>query len=128
MSGLFSESISVSECRTYLADIDHHHFYPSPSVLDMWRVANGKRRWKAEDGSVTPKPGWLVVYKFGRPADHVGLVKSANTSTLVTLEFNTVPDNAIGDDRNGGMVAEKRRTRGNGRILGYIDTSAVRQL
>src|ERR1041384_577485 len=107
----------------YLGDIDHHHFAPSPSVWDMYFVARGKRRWKdAEPAKVAPKPGWLVIFDFVKGADHVGIVERYEPGTVHTIEFNTVPENAVGSEANGGMVARRRRRYTVPMIKGFVQT------
>jgi hypothetical protein len=101
---------SMAQLRNVLSDIDHHHFYPSPSVMDMKYVALGKRRWVARldaNGRLAPQPGWLVVYNWNGDgkSDHVGLVERIAGTTLHTIEFNTSATN----DSNGGKVARRQR-------------------
>lgn len=101
---------SLSQLRNFLSDIDHHHFFPSPSVLDMKHVALGKRRWVERAraaNALAPRPGWLVVYNWNRDGkpDHVGVVEEVAGTTLRTIEFNTSAEN----DSNGGTVARRQR-------------------
>lgn len=108
---------------SFLPDVDHHHFVPSPSVWDMFYVAMGKRRWvDAKPKTLIPRAGWLVVYDFGKGADHVGIVEAADGSTLTTIEFNTVPENAQGSDANGGAVARRHRKYTLPTVKGFINT------
>lgn len=111
--------LTTSTAKPLLADIDYHHFYPSPSVRDMYHVALGKRRWRA--ANTTPRPGWLVVYQFGRPANHVGIVERATATELTTIEFNTTQPTGAGDQRNGGVIARRTRPR-NTSVMGFIAT------
>lgn len=118
--------LDTQTLRNYLGDVDHHHFYPTPSVLDMKLVAQGKRRWISRaqaTGQLAPRAGWLVVYDWngdGHP-DHVGLVESLQGTDLHTIEFNTSDANAT----NGGAVARKIRPLGK-RIQGFIRPELVR--
>jgi hypothetical protein len=113
----------------YLGDIDHHHFAPTPSVWDIYYVARGKRRWKdADPVKLTPKLGWLVVFDFGKGADHVGIVESYAAGIIHTIEFNTVPDNAVGSEANGGMVARRKRHYSVPMIKGFIRTDLARPI
>jgi hypothetical protein len=51
--------------RDFLGDVDYHHFFPSPSVINIKYVAMGKRRWLPGDkavGDLVPRQGWLVTY------------------------------------------------------------------
>lgn len=114
------ETISTATLRNYLGDIDHHHFYPSASVMDMKYTAMGKRRWLARGeavGDLLPRPGWLVVYNWDGDgkSDHVGLVESLAGGMLNTIEFNTSSQN----DSNGGHVSRRRRAL-NHTVEGFI--------
>lgn len=111
--------VTTSTAKPLLADVDYHHFYPSPSVADMYYVARGKRRWR--EATVTPRAGWLVIYGFGRPHNHVGIVESATATQLTTIEFNTTQPTSTGDQRNGGAVARRMRPR-NTSVMGFIAT------
>ncbi len=114
--------VSMSALRNYLGDIDHYHFYPSPSVQEMQWVALGKRRWLPRGqatGALAPRPGWLVVYDWhGKGVDHVGLVSGFSGGRLQTIEFNTTTT-AGGNVVNGGVVARKQRQL-NATVAGFI--------
>lgn len=101
--------LTTNSVRGALLEIDHYHFFPSPSVMDMYYVARGKRRWiDANPGKVTPKAGWLVIYDWSgkqRGADHVGLVTGFDAEGIHTIEFNTSRQN----QRDGGQVANRIR-------------------
>ncbi|MDP1617029.1 CHAP domain-containing protein [Phenylobacterium sp.] len=119
-------TVSRSSLRSLLGDIDHHHFYPTPSVIDMMYVAMGKRRWvRRQDatGNLAARPGWIVVFNWnqdGKP-DHVGIVERVAGANLHTIEFNTSDT----DNSNGGTVA--RRTRPlNAQVQGFIRPEVVR--
>lgn len=108
--------------QTSFGDIDHHHFYPTPSVKDMYYVALGKRRWVPRRLGKLPKPGWLVIYDWSKNggADHVGLVERVGPDGLHTIEFNT--SGKIGNSQiNGGTVSRKTRAL-NETVKGYIRT------
>ncbi|VXC80821.1 conserved hypothetical protein [Burkholderia sp. 8Y] len=108
----------------YLTELDHAHFYPTPSVYDMYLVAMGKRRWVLGSGLNRPKPGWIVVYCWtgGKP-DHVGIVKAARNSSISTIEFNTSPAHVTStDQRNGGYVASRERQYPSKYVKGFIRT------
>jgi hypothetical protein len=112
------EEASFENLQGVLPEIDHYHFFPSPSVWDMYYVALGKRRW-VPVGRSTPRAGWIVVYDFGKGADHVGLVLSANVEGMHTFECNT-SGSIDGSQRNGGVIAT--RDRGFKNVKGYIRT------
>ena len=78
----------------------------STVVMRDWYMKRGQ--WHTSG----PRPGDLVFFKFpgnSNPVNHVGIVEHVEPGgTLLTLEGNTAGTNA-GDQRNGGMVARKRR-------------------
>ncbi|MEI9994722.1 MAG: CHAP domain-containing protein [Rhizomicrobium sp.] len=85
-------------------------------------MAKGKRRWlDAKPQATIPKPGWLVIYNFGKGADHVGIVESATGASLSTIEFNTTTGH--GSQRDGGKVARRTR-RYDKTVKGFINTTA----
>lgn len=103
-------SPSLAQLRNLLSDIDRHHFYPSPSVVDIKNVALGKRRWigRAEAvGKLAPRQGWLVCFDWKRDGspDHVGIVDRLEGTTIHTIEFNT----SAQSNANGGAVARRER-------------------
>ncbi len=95
--GYWGKKLSLSTLRGALQDIDHYHFFPSPSVWDMYNVAKAKRRWTDRSKSPIPLSGWLVIYDFGKGADHVGLVIQAGANGMKTFECNT-SGNAAGSE------------------------------
>lgn len=69
-----------------------------------------------EDGSVTPKPGWIIVYNWDdrtQPndgyADHIGLVESVSKNTITLIEGNM----------DGGVVGRRTIQIGYGYIRGF---------
>jgi hypothetical protein len=78
----------------------------STVVMRDWFMQ--RNRWHTRD----PRPGDLVFFKFpgnNNPVNHVGLVEVVERGgTIICLEGNTA-GTAAGDQRNGGMVARKRR-------------------
>ena len=109
---------SWSLLRDALHEIDRYHFFPSPSVWDMYYVALGKRRWVPKTAR-SPQKGWLVVYDFGGGADHVGLVLSATAHGLHTFECNT-SGTINGSQQDGGVITERDRTLDH--VKGFIRT------
>ena len=117
----------LSNIKRWLVEVNAHHFYPTVSVQDMYFVARGTRRWVSKSASVQPKPGWLILFKFGsnsRVADHVGVVESYDqrNNIVETIEFNTTVPSGTGSDRDGGYVARRERLQ-NSSVVGYIDTN-----
>lgn len=78
----------------------------STVVMRDWYRKRGQ--WHTSGG----QPGDLVFFKFAgnsNPVNHVGIVEGVERAgTLITIEGNTAGTSA-GDQRNGGMVARKRR-------------------
>jgi hypothetical protein len=113
----------ISTLRGVLPEIDHYHFFPSSSVWHMYEVAQAKNRWFAYTAGTMPQAGWVVVYDFGKGADHVGLVLSADQGGMQTFECNTsgVVD---GNQRNGGVIALRTRTWAH--VKGFIRTDLER--
>jgi len=117
---LWKHDVNLSRLRGALAEIDHYHFFPSPSVWDMFNVALGKHSWVPANPQTTlPKPGWVVIYDFGKGADHVGLVLSADKYQLHTFECNT-SGKVDGSQQNGGVIANRDRDWKH--VKGFIRT------
>ena len=120
----YSRVNRLAQFRTLCADLEHYYFYPTVSCVDMYFIAKGKRRWvdRRQSTSTVPKPGWVVLYDWshrGMP-DHCGLIQSATSDHLFTVEFNTSVTS--GSQRDGGSVAEKTRTYEF--VTGFIVTDA----
>lgn len=115
----------LSQLRSTLPDIDHHHFYPSPSVLDMYHVAAGKHRWLARSEAKKVLPGSLVIFDWNKNggANHVGMVERVGANVVHTVEFNT-SSTAAGSQRDGGQIAVKERPLDQ-TIKGFIATNLV---
>jgi hypothetical protein len=101
--------------------IKQFYFLPHPSCLNIVAYAKTAGNWI--DKSITPQAGWLVFYNWsgGAAAEHVGIVASASTATLRTIEFNTSVSTA-GDQSNGGAVARKNRDAARRFVIGYVAT------
>ncbi|MFM0125613.1 CHAP domain-containing protein [Paraburkholderia sp. RL18-101-BIB-B] len=111
--------------HNYLAELEHSHFLPTPSVNDMFLVAQGKHRWVSSADVPRPKAGWLVVYSWkGGAPDHVGIVKSAGADSIETIEFNTSPSHkTTAAEREGGYVASRTRAYPSKFVKGFIRTT-----
>lgn len=90
-------------------------FKPSASCKSIMDDARARGTLGSE-----PKPGYLVLYNWsgGTHPQHIGLVISADSDTLKTVEFNT---SKAGSQDNGGAVAMKSRDRKY--AIGYVRTS-----
>lgn len=69
-----------------------------------------------EDGKVTPKPGWIIVYNWDdstQPndgySDHIGIVEKVSGGQIIAIEGNM----------NGGVVGRRTIPVGWGYIRGY---------
>lgn len=69
-----------------------------------------------EDGTVTPAPGWIIVYSWrtnkqpnNSYSDHIGIVKQVNGNTITCVEGNI----------SGGVVGYRYIQIANGNIRGY---------
>lgn len=115
--------VSLSQISSIFPDIDHHFFFPSPSVLDMYHVAAGKHRWKTREDYKKVRPGWLVIFdwKQNGGANHVGIVEQIKSNDVHTIEFNTsLPSGR--NEHDGGQIARKIRPL-NKTIKGFVSTS-----
>lgn len=120
----YDKQHAAAAFQDLLDDIEHWYFYPSPSCIDMVKVADGKHRWVPYTKKIinSVKPGWIVVYNWKKDgyADHCGIVDGVGSSKLSTIEFNT--SGRAGDSqRDGGVVATKQRDYDSS-ILGFIKT------
>lgn len=79
----------------------------SASTVVMRNWYRDRRQWVTD-----PQPGDLVFFKFpgnNNPVNHVAIVEAVERGgSIITIEGNTA-GTAAGDQRNGGMVARKRR-------------------
>ncbi|MER7432482.1 CHAP domain-containing protein, partial [Nonomuraea rubra] len=73
--------------------------------------------WHSRGSGYTPQPGDAIVFDWGGDGgiDHVGLVRSANSSTVYTIEGNT----------DNGRIASHSRSRSSGDIVGYSSPVGV---
>ncbi len=114
--GRTARTPSITRLRQALPVIERYHFRPTPLVKSMVSDARKKGRWRTK-----PKEGYVVVYSFdGGVYNHCGVVKSVAPTHIVTIEFNT-SNGRRGDQRQGGMVAERTRRQGP-LVAGYIAT------
>lgn len=115
------DDTGLGAVRAFLPELDHAHFYPTPSVNDMVLVAQGKHRWTPAQAVAHPDPGTVVVYSWsGKGFDHVGLVKSAGNAKITTIEFNTSSTSVPGSEKNGGCVEVKNREYPSKYVRGFI--------
>ncbi len=116
-----SGSDTLEAIRAFLPELDHAHFYPTPSVNDMTLVAQGKHRWSPAQSVAQPEAGSVVVFSWsGAGVDHVGLVKAFTERKLTTIEFNTSSPTVPGSEKNGGCVTIKTREYPSKYIRGFI--------
>ncbi|MCG5214684.1 CHAP domain-containing protein [Streptosporangium sp. KLBMP 9127] len=68
--------------------------------------------WHSRGSGYTPQPGDAIVFDWdGGGIDHVGLVTSANSNTVYTIEGNT----------DGGHTRTHSRSRSSSDIVGYSE-------
>lgn len=84
-------------------------------VEEHVKLFKKKGIWQ-EDGTVTPKPGWIIVYSWKSDkqpndtwGDHIGFVESVSNGMITTIEGNT----------QGGIVARNTIPAGYKYIRGY---------
>lgn len=87
--------------------------YASCGAFMEW--AKKKGYW--HDGYKGIKRGAYVMYKFTSPHDHIGIVKSVGSSSIVAIEGNTSSGNYGSQDNGGGVF---QRTRAFSKIYGYV--------
>lgn len=78
-------------------------------VPDYVTIFSNRGRWHPTLSNYKPSPGDLII--FGN-ADHVGIVESANSETVYTIEGNA----------NGGRVARNQYALSDDEIMGYCET------
>jgi hypothetical protein len=122
LHGPSTERARTESLKQLMPDVEHYYFYPTVSCNDMYHIAAGKRHWidHKQKPTVIPSPGWIVLYDWHQKglADHCGVVQSASQDQLITVEFNT--SKGKGNQRMGGVVAEKCRTYDC--VLGFVKT------
>lgn len=109
--------------RSVMQSLRAYYFRPDARCQVIEDDAKA-RAWASE--TVIPKPGWLVLYNWHRQttAQHIGIVQSADATSLHTIEFNTSPDDGP-NQGNGGFVARKNRQPFRWAVLGYVKTYDV---
>jgi hypothetical protein len=108
--------------KSVLPDINEFYFKPHCSCQQIVDDARTRNIWSPK--KARPATGWLVFYdwKGHGVASHVGIVESADQSSLDTIEFNTT-DTESGNQSNGGAVAH--RSRSYDYVMGFVRTYQV---
>lgn len=124
----------ITKIRSVLPDVARHHFYPTVSVINMYHVALGTRRFVGRAGADRVRPGWIVLFDWKASdscfqAQHCGLVASIEPDAqgrrvLNTIEFNTRAPGGPGTESDGGLITRRRR-RLNGTVKGFINVEAT---
>jgi hypothetical protein len=110
--------------RSLLQSLRAYYFRPDARCQTIEDDAKARGLWASQ--TVVPQPGWLVLYNWHHQsaAQHIGIVQSADATSLHTIEFNTSPDDGP-NQGNGGFVAKKDRQRFRSAVLGYVKTFVV---
>lgn len=100
---------AISIFKSVLPTIRNRYFLPSPSCYRIKDHAIANDKWIANSkfGRTQIKPGYLVLFQFDTDTlpDHIGIVRSIDSNSVQTIEFNTGDQ----DNTNGGAVARKDR-------------------
>jgi len=109
---------AISKFKSVLPTIRNRYFLPSPSCFRIRDFAIKQSKWLPNSASnrTKVKPGYLILFQFDSDSlpDHIGLVKSIDSNSVQTIEFNT----SDSDNTNGGSVARKDRSFKN--IQGFV--------
>ncbi|WP_156042172.1 CHAP domain-containing protein [Bradyrhizobium sp. URHD0069] len=110
--------------RSLLQPLRAYYFRPDARCQTIENDSKARGLWVSE--TATPKPGWLILYNWHRKStpQHIGIVQSADATSLHTIEFNTSPDDGP-NQGNGGFVARKNRQPFRWAVLGYVKTYDV---
>lgn len=106
----------VPWCAIFLSWVMYHagmgdrYRFASTSASIAWAKREGL--WRT---GVVPKPGWIAVRLWSSNTGHTGIVEYTEGGYDVTIEGNT----SSSDDRNGGIVQRRKRSRSF--WLGYIE-------
>jgi hypothetical protein len=100
-----------------MQEVRRYYFMPSPLVRVIKADAQARGTWVPRTDK--PEPGWLIIFSWnGRTPNHIGIIEGGDSDFVHTVEYNTSVVVA-GDQRNGGVVARKKRDRDD-KILGYV--------
>jgi len=95
--------------KSVLPTIRNRYFLPSPSCFRIRDHAIKQNKWLVNSAANRKlvKPGYLILFQFDSDTlpDHIGIVKSIDSDSVQTIEFNT----GDADNINGGAVARKDR-------------------
>lgn len=98
----------VAWCAIFLSWVMHHagmgDLYRFASTASSIAWAKRKGLWRT---GVVPQPGWIAVKLYTSTTGHTGIVEYTEGGYDVTIEGNT----SFGDDRNGGIVQRRKRSR-----------------
>ncbi len=120
----------ITKVRSVLPEVNRYHFYPTVSVINMYHVALGTRRFVARRDHGRVRPGWIVLFDWKASgscfqAQHCGIVDAITTDAqgrrfVDTIEFNTRNPGGPGTESDGGVITRRRRAL-NGTVKGFID-------
>ncbi len=123
----------ITKIRSVLPEVARYHFYPTVSVINMYHVALGTRRFVNRSDYRRVRQGWIVLFDWKASgscfqAQHCGIVSSVESdangrAVLNTIEFNTRNPGGPGTESNGGVITRRRRPV-NGTVKGFINVDA----
>jgi len=100
---------AIGVFKSVLPTLRNRYFLPSPSCFRIRDFAIKQKKWLPNSSANRKlvKPGYLVLFQFDSDTlpDHIGIVKSIDSDSVQTIEFNT----GDYDNTNGGAVARKDR-------------------
>ncbi len=123
----------ITKIRSVLPEVARYHFYPTVSVINMYHVALGTRRFVSRSEYRRVRQGWIVLFDWKASgscfqAQHCGIVSGVETdangrAVINTIEFNTRNPGGPGTESNGGVITRRSR-RVNGTVKGFINVDA----
>lgn len=114
--GRLNDAAPLDAVKRASEEVSQMYFLCDSAVAAIRADAERRKTWRDASASTSPKPGWLIVFRFPQ-GNHIGMVKEFHGSSLTTVEFNTTGTGP--DQRNGGCVLIKRRSL-NQTVKGYV--------
>jgi hypothetical protein len=110
LSGIkYNQNNAISVFKSVLLVIKDRFFRPSARVREIKETAINQGRYLKNTAANRKlvKPGYLILFQFDSDVmpDHIGIVVSADSDSVKTVEFNTSAEN----DTNGGAVSRRDR-------------------
>lgn len=118
--GLEAIDPALSNVQAARQTLKASHFLPSASCEAIREDAASRGTLQAP--TVTPEPGWLVLYHFAGEhagANHIGIVIADGGDQVHTVEGNTSAG-AAGSQREGDGVFARTRAKSN--VINWVAT------